>query len=426
MNVTDVEHRLRETYAATADLQLDHERQPQHSVPDRVVVVMGSRPRSQRRTTFAAVCAAAAAVIVVVAGAAALAGRSDRSAEPATVWNTTPPSYATQYMFGPSSMPGLELNFAELTPSLQRYQFDTPNEPNDYLAFGLYIVTPTPAIKTQLDRLSPVKVGTVTGGYGIGPVTGPGVAQSIFEPAPATKYEGTSVPDVSVVAWPLDGNRWAVLSPQYVHGDSSGAMSESDLVRRAATVVPDVDDHVTPVKIGYLPAGLRFAAATAEPITHSVADPPPPVVTLPYDSNAKSQADGTNGKSARVLSFTAGALPDPQPYETTLNISVVSDPFTTLSATKPNPMVGSDIFSGPWRQTTVEGHFAWVSPHDVLIQWGDLQIGVSSSRYGGHATSPLLSQQELLKVADSLTVPNNVSFGHGFPLLTSVPAGSLS
>jgi hypothetical protein len=69
----------------------------------------------------------------------------------------------------------------------------------------------------------------------------------------------------------------------------------------------------------------------------------------------------------------------------------------------------------------VAGHLAWVAPHDVLIQWGSVQIGVSSSRVTGDNSTPLLSKTELLKIAAGLTVADSNAVGHGYPLATAVP-----
>jgi hypothetical protein len=70
----------------------------------------------------------------------------------------------------------------------------------------------------------------------------------------------------------------------------------------------------------------------------------------------------------------------------------------------------------------VRGHLARVARHDVLIQWGNVNIDISSPRVTGNTTIPLVSKAELLKVANSLTVPTSDAIGPGFPLASSMPA----
>lgn len=368
----------------------------------------------------------AAAVVVVIAGAALLTNAGpERSLQPATVWNSSPPSYSTRYQFGPSSMPGLELNFATLTPTVQSYQFDTAGRAFADQSFFLYAFEPTPAVRAQIARLTPTKVGAVTGGYGTSAVTGHGILQALFAPAPKAKYGTTPAPDESVVAWPLDNTHWAALTP--FHDGGKQTMPASELVSRAASVVPSTDDHAAAVRVGYLPPSLRFAAAMTQPPTHMQLDQRTPAGQVD-PTNVANGSIGAAGKSARTLAFAARTLPalDLDTTQTTLNIDTISDPLSPLSTTAPNPMAGSNLFGGPWTRTTVRGHLAWIAPHAVLIQWGKIQVGVSSSRASNDTTSALLSRKELLKVANSLTVPHDTTWSNGYPLLTSVPSGAFS
>ena len=36
------------------------------------------------------------------------------------------------------------------------------------------------------------------------------------------------------------------------------------------------------------------------------------------------------------------------------------------------------IYPGPWHKTTIDGHLAWESPRDVIVQWGAVQVGIST------------------------------------------------
>ena len=103
-----------------------------------------------------------------------------------------------------------------------------------------------------------------------------------------------------------------------------------------------------------------------------------------------------------------------------IDITAVYEPNASLSSAASLPT----FEQGPWTRTTLRGHLAWTDPHTVLIQWGPVQLGVSSSRITGSNT-PLVGLSELLKVARSLTVPAIVLPGFGYPLTAAVPAGHL-
>src|SRR6476620_7842812 len=70
-----------------------------------------------------------------------------------------------------------------------------------------------------------------------------------------------------------------------------------------------------------------------------------------------------------------------------------------------------------WTQTTIAGHRAFVSAHDVIVDWGAVEVHVTNE-YFPYAAQPVLDQHELIRIAASLTVPPSGTIGNGFPLRT--------
>lgn len=105
------------------------------------------------------------------------------------------------------------------------------------------------------------------------------------------------------------------------------------------------------------------------------------------------------------------------------DIVSVYHPFQSLASATPKTLPTFD--DGPWTRTTVRGHLAWTAPHDVLIQWGQIIIDLVSFRPTGNTSIALVSRKDLLAVANSLTVPASNAVGHGFPLATSLPPGTI-
>jgi hypothetical protein len=154
------------------------------------------------------------------------------------------------------------------------------------------------------------------------------------------------------------------------------------------------------VKIGYLPTNLRFGG------------------TAQYLHQQQMLApDGTLGTGYRTLSFIARGFSIHA--HSTLDIVSVIEPFVNLATATVDDL--PTFNNGPWQKSTVAGHLACVAPHDVLIQWGSVQIGISSSRTTGDTSTPLLSKTVLLKIAAGLTVADSNTVGHGYSLATAVP-----
>ena len=77
-----------------------------------------------------------------------------------------------------------------------------------------------------------------------------------------------------------------------------------------------------------------------------------------------------------------------------------------------------------WTQMTIAGHRAFVSAHDVIVDWGGVEVHVTNEQFP-FAVKPVLSRDELIRVAASLTVPPSAAVGNGYPLSKAVPAANL-
>jgi hypothetical protein len=225
------------------------------------------------------------------------------------------------------------------------------------------------------------------------------------------------------VMWALKGNYWAILRGGHgfdAHGELNEVFSAEELTGYASRVRPIDYDHAAPVKLGYLPAGLVFSGASASPGTHAV-----PGSRQSEEINlAEPTADGgAPGSSGYSMWFTPAEARVDQ-ISAPLTVDVIENAQQNWSkATASDPPVLT--FPGPWRRTTIHGHLAWESPRAVLIQWGDLQIGVTTPTNKTDHIQGVLSEEQLISVAKSLVVPNQRGFDHGFPLLSSGPPGFL-
>jgi hypothetical protein len=174
------------------------------------------------------------------------------------------------------------------------------------------------------------------------------------------------------------------------------------LLAAARTVRPARDDHAALVVVGHLPAHMRFDGTEVY-----------------RDQGLMASPDLYTGTGYRSEDFV-----DRRPHQSSrLQIVSVFDPFQSLATATPKTLPRFD--DGPWTRTTVRGHLAWTAPHDVLIQWGNIIIDLISNRPTGNTSIALVSRQDLLDVATSLTVPASNAVGAGFPLGTSLPRGTI-
>jgi hypothetical protein len=77
-----------------------------------------------------------------------------------------------------------------------------------------------------------------------------------------------------------------------------------------------------------------------------------------------------------------------------------------------------------WTQMTIAGHRAFVAAHDVIVDWGGVEVHVTNQDMN-FAVKPVLSHRELIRIAASLTVPPSGTVGNGYPLSKAVPAANL-
>lgn len=315
--------------------------------------------------------AALATIAAVLAVLVVVRARANRHSGPAGPGAR--PTFPTEYWFGPASMPGYTLTSLGLSAADQYATYQRTGARGTATSVTLIGIQPTQQQLAAITGLTPVQVGAANGHSG------------------ALSKAGLA-PTGQAVFWPLDANRWIAITTNSDDANGLAALAQS--------VRPTTDDHVALVKIGYLPANLRFA------------------YTAQYLHQQQMLApDGTVGTGYRTLSFIARGFSIRA--HSTLDIVSVIDPFVNLASATIDDL--PTFNKGPWQKTTVAGHLAWVAPHDVLIQWGSVQIGVSSSRVTGDNSTPVLSKTELLKIAAGLTVADSNAVGHGYPLATAVP-----
>jgi hypothetical protein len=318
-----------------------------------------------------ATIAAVLAILLVV--------RPDGSPNPRPAGPGGPPTFPTDYWFGPASLPGYTLTSIGLSATGQSATYERTAATGTATSVALTGLHPTPQELAAITALPTVQIGAVQGHYGD--------TRALGKAGPG--------PDQQAMSWPLDAHRWIAIT-----ANSAGS---TELAALARSVRPITDDHVALVKISYLPAHLRFTYTAQYLHQQQMLSP-----------------DGTVGTGYRTLAFTARGLSINA--HTTLDIVSVLDPFVDLTRAAIDDL--PTFNNGPWEKTTVAGHVAWVAPHDVLIQWGTVQIGVSSSQTTGDTSTPLLSKTELLKIAAGLTVADSNAVGHGYPLATAVPANA--
>ena len=264
----------------------------------------------------------------------------------------TPPAYGIA-LFGPTSMPGLELQQCGDRPTTPDLCLRHTWAPFVQLSFQLDVFVPDPAMNSALSHMAAVRIGTVPGRYGTSPATDPRSLPSLlYAPAPAGKYAGQAVPGVSVVAWPIDGTRWAAITPEYVHGPAQ-VLGRDELVARAATLVRNTNDRLAPVRVGYVPAGLQFTAAGAQPVSRSA--------TAGVRTN-RSGPGGMSGTAQRIVTFTTQPdTLDPDTAFASLAIEVLDGAPALTQVTDPADQLPS-VYGTDWHKTTINGHLAWRSP----------------------------------------------------------------
>jgi hypothetical protein len=352
------------------------------------------RARPRRRPTLQIVAVAVAAIVLIVVPAALIQQHLRSGSSGAAGPPNSSVTFPTEFWFGPQSLPGFVVVGSNLSPEGQEVTYTQKSTGIHAVVDGFVATAATDA---KLAKGTPVKIGAIAGHFLAGD------SASFTSPS---------------VAWQFSPGRWAQFTVSKTKKDSQGqsqdvALPVTQTLAIAATLTPRADANVALVKIGYLPASLQFNYASEYLKQGQMLSP-----------------DGTVGTGYRDISFVDrkqvaavdGSVSAVN--HSTLDIVTVAQPYVPLAtATRAN--LPSFNGNGPWTKTTVAGHLAWVSPHAVLIQWGDIQIGLASTRIEGDDRTHLLSRAELLKIANSLSDPAGTEPGQGHPLVSALPDGSL-
>jgi hypothetical protein len=404
-------------------------------------------------TTMRALLATLIAVIAVVVLVVYLRSHvSGKSAPPAKV---SQPHWPDSYSFGPDSLPGYRLDRTGtlLLPgtSAASTDYSYTNVKRTNLQANLTLL---PASKLGPYRHgTPVRVNGALGYYQAGATSPPpesappASAQGVSAPTSPQSSPPLYVPPLStVIVWPISKDSWAVLTvgPASYSYSNGKLLNPEPMPTRAATVSLAesvrlrVSPTVAPVKVGYLPASLKLSAVT-QVVDNTLGKPnaPPPIATT---------FDNRFGRSYRDLMFIDRSIqPSCLPGQPgscnpvmrsplfTLDVGVLAAPRTPLEL-KDLPdariVTGRTWTPGPyqpekqWTQMTIAGHRAFVSAHDVIVDWGGVEVHVTNEDFP-FAVKPVLSQQELTRIAASLTVPPSGTIGYGYPLSKAVPAANL-
>lgn len=347
----------------------------------------------------------AAAVIAIVALIGSLTS-PDRSMSRSG--SASPLSRAAQ-LFGPHSMPGMELDSVTIGRQRQTYVYDTPGAPFDQLAFELDVVVANSSLNAIMSRTTRVAVAATYGWFSTAPLTASNSVYSwLYAPAPAAKFSGRQVPAVSSVAWPVDRTHWAILFPIYVNGISQ-VLSRADLVARASSITRDDTTQLAGVRVGYIPAGLALTAVFNQPPSRSATEGG---ATRPGPAALSGSAD-------RILTFTRQPVTDhPLTATSLLSIQVIDGASVSGRTASQLP----SILGSHWTKSSIHGHLAWISPRAILIQWGGVVVGVTTA--GPIGSNALLASSELLKVANSLRAPRSY-VQQPYNLPDALPASAL-
>jgi len=383
---------------------------------------------ARRGTTMRALLATLIAVIAVAALVVYLRSHvSGKSAPPAEV---SQPRWPDSYSFGPDSLPGYTLSRTDTqihpgTPAASTtYTYTNAKRTTNLQA----TLTLLPASKLGRYREgTPVMVNGRHGYYQAGSTSPPSYlppptsARGVPAPTGSPSPPPLVPPLSSAIAWPISKDSWAVLtvgvtSFSYVDGklQNPGAIpTQAATIGLAESVRLRESPTVAPVKIGYLPANLELS---------SVQQIMEKGVTTFDDRFGNSYRDlmfvDRSAGRAQIFTLDVGVLVAPQKP---LDLKNLPDARTVSSGTwSPTPYDPAK----QWTQMTIAGQRAFVAAHDVIVDWGGVEVHVTNQDIN-FAVKPVLSQQELIRIAASLTVPPSGTIGYGYPLSKAVPAANL-
>jgi len=166
------------------------------------------------------------------------------------------------------------------------------------------------------------------------------------------------------------------------------------------------------VKVGYLPANLELSS-------------------VQQFLERPATFDNRFGSSYRDLMFIDRSASRSQLFTLDVGVLVAPDKPLELKDLPDARTVTSGNWSPrpydpakQWTQTTIAGHRAFVSAHDVIVDWGGVEVHVTNENFP-YAVKPVLSQHELIRIAASLAVPRSGAIGNGYRLSQAVPAANL-
>lgn len=363
------------------------------------------RPRGR----FAVVALAAAAVAAVVVGASFVAHQTRRTPTGAPSFRTaTSLDFESTWDFGPTSFPGLSLGSSLLTPNgAQDYLYVGADQGSARLNAYVRTFEVDSVIAAEVAALTPTPIGDTNGYSGV--LTAG--TDALHHAMNALPYKPTSMTPTAYVFWPVGGDRWAVLSATQIPDDPTNQMvgePVTALIPIAAGAQVETDANVAFVKIAYLPADAQFAAVSES-------------ADIGFGGGGYV---GITDQAERVVSFVRRGTDT-----TVLSVSAVLGPAVPLTdgsgAQLPGVINGAH---GPYDRTTIEGHDAFVSDNCIVIQWGGVEIALTDASEDNNPDNtdghPMYPRAELLKVAQSMAVSPRADFGHGYPLIDSLPASA--
>jgi hypothetical protein len=340
------------------------------------------------------------------------------------------PRWPDSYSFGPDSLPGYTLSRTDTqiqpgTPAASTTYTYTNAKRSTNLQATLTLL---PASKLGRYREgTPVLVNGRHGYYQAGSTSPPSYlppptsARGVPAPTGSPSPPPLVPPLSSAIAWPISKDSWAVLtvgvtSFSYVDGklQNPGAIpTQAATIGLAESVRLRESPSVAPVKIGYLPANLELS---------SVQQIMEKGVTTFDDRFGNSYRDlmfvDRSADRAQIFTLDVGVLVAPQKP---LDLKNLPDARTVSSGTwSPTPYDPAK----QWTQMTIAGHRAFVAAHDVIVDWGGVEVHVTNQDMN-FAVKPVLSHRELIRIAASLTVPPSGTVGNGYPLSKAVPAANL-
>jgi len=384
-------------------------------------------PLARRGKTVRAVLGAVIAVILIVASVVYLRSQVVGKQEPPA--DVSQPRWPDSYRFGSDSLPGY---------TLTRTDMHVP--PGEPAASTTYTYAKQGTSRQATLRLlpaselgryrdgTPVTVGGRQGYYQAGSTTVPSLQPRPTStpgiPAPTGSRSAQPPllgPLSSAIAWPISKDTWAVLTESPVsfsYRDGKlitplAIPSQAGTIDLAESVRLRESPTVAPVKVGYLPPNLELSSVQQ------------------FLENPANTFDDRFGTSYRDLMFIDRSASGSQLF--TLDVGVLVAPQKPLQLKylpdartvplgnwSPTPYDPAK----QWTQTTIAGHRAFVSAHDVIVDWGGVEVHVTNE-YLHYAVQPVLDQRELIRIAASLTVPPSGTIGNGFPLSQAVPAANL-